>query len=148
MTLLPKWAQDAKKIREAATPGPWLLNEDIGSVHAASGESIATAGKYADVPEEFYANAQLIAQAPETQARLERALEVALKALKEIADRKGMTNLHDCCVTKSCTPIFDDNTQVGHCAFQFGVNRGFDESAEDAKEALAQIHALGEEGRG
>lgn len=58
------------------------------------------------------------------------------EALEGVARYQGMTNLHDCCVDKTCTPIFEDGELVGHCAFAFGVNRGFNECAGIARAAL------------
>jgi hypothetical protein len=58
------------------------------------------------------------------------------QALQEIANREGMTQLHDCCADRSCVPVFFDAEQVAHCLFQFGVNRGFNECASDARAAL------------
>jgi hypothetical protein len=58
------------------------------------------------------------------------------EALEEIAKREGMTQLHDCCVDRSCVPVFFDSEKVGHCLFQYGVNRGFNECASDARAAL------------
>lgn len=70
-----------------------------------------------------------LAQLAAENARLREALE-------GVARYQGMTNLHDCCVDKTCTPIFEDGELVGHCAFGFGVNRGFNECAGIARAAL------------
>lgn len=57
-------------------------------------------------------------------------------ALEQISGYYNMTKLHDCCVEKTCTPIFEGGKKVGHCAFGFGVNRGFNECAGIARAAL------------
>jgi hypothetical protein len=64
-------------------------------------------------------------------ARLREALEL-------IAKREGMTQLHDCCVDRSCVPVFFDAEKVANCLFQYGVNRGFNECASDARAALRE----------
>jgi hypothetical protein len=54
------------------TPGPWIVSE-IGSVHGSDGKAILSGGEY--VGGESYANARLIAAAPELleQLKLVRA---------------------------------------------------------------------------
>jgi hypothetical protein len=75
----------------------------------------------------------------EERDSLQERLAVAVGALTEIADREGMTNLGSCCVDKICQEVWDDGEKIAHCAFSFGVNRGFNTSAADAREALAKI---------
>jgi hypothetical protein len=62
-----------------------------------------------------------------------------LSALETIAAHAGMTNLGECCVDKTCTPVYEDGEKISHCQFSFGVNRGFNTCAAEAKEALAGI---------
>lgn len=60
-------------------------------------------------------------------------------ALKTIAETDGMTQLHSCCVNKTCEPAYDDDGEkVSHCLFQYGVSRGYNENASLAKDALAE----------
>lgn len=58
------------------TPGPWTLDQsDLGIVIDAEGDPIQTAGSGNVVSEEGYANACLIAAAPDLLAACELALE-------------------------------------------------------------------------
>lgn len=65
----------------------------------------------------------------EENARLREALEA-------VASYYGKTNLHSCCVDRTCRPIWEYGQVVDHCAFRFGVNRGFNECAGIARAAL------------
>lgn len=71
---------------------------------------------------------------------LKSRLAVAVGALEEVASHAGMTNLGGCCVDKSCHPMYEDGEKVAHCSFGFGVNRGFNECASTASEALKAIN--------
>jgi hypothetical protein len=71
---------------------------------------------------------------------LKRALsreEKLVDALKNIKGQEGMTNIGSCCVDKSCHPYYSDGEKLSHCAFGFGVNRGFNSCAAEAEQALA-----------
>lgn len=72
----------AVKLRlERATPGPWRIRPDIGSIHGPDGEAIKTGGEYFK-GDEPWANAELIAAAPDDLATL---LKVCMLMKKEIA---------------------------------------------------------------
>lgn len=57
-------------------------------------------------------------------------------ALVDIENHIDKTNFHDCCVTKTCQPIYEDGKKVAYCTFQYGVNRGFGELGHIARAAL------------
>lgn len=74
---------------------------------------------------------------------LEQATALA-SALEAIASHKDQTNLGECCVNKTCQPVYDDGEKVAHCSFQYGVNRGFNTCAYPASEALSNWTAFRE----
>ena len=100
MTLLPKWAQDAKRVREAATrllpPKPL---EDDGTCFycpVCEGEGTVDDHQIVEFDTELaayvhcygigdsYTNLEkFIQQSPQTQERLERALELAIDTLTD-----------------------------------------------------------------
>jgi len=75
-----------------------------------------------------------------SRAKLAR-VDGLVKALTNIAGYAGQTNFAECCVNKSCTPLYIHDEMMAHCTFQGGVNRGFDTCAEIATKALKDFGA-------
>lgn len=84
MTLLPKFALEAKKLREAATPGPWKTDKDhdVITKKSENGMHRMVCGSYSLYPTEN--DAAFIAASPKNQELLERALELAIQALSRL----------------------------------------------------------------
>lgn len=89
---LPKWALEAKARRQAALPGPWRVETDdyirdeeleVMGIYSGNKRIVETdCGVY---PPKLN-DAEFIASCPETQERFEKALEIALNALVELAN--------------------------------------------------------------
>lgn len=70
------------------------------------------------------------------------ALEECVTALEQIKQHKGNTNIGTCCVFQHCQPVYEDNEKIANCSFQYGVNRGFNECAFPAEDALTKVRTL------
>lgn len=68
----------------------------------------------------------------------EQRISKLREALKNIKGYSGQTNLGRCCVEKSCAPVFENGEKVAYCAFQYGVNRGYESCAGEAAFALQE----------
>lgn len=96
MTKIQSLILGMKKLRERITPGPWYIDEVDSGVSAVrtrvtrkDGYPLHVAhanyfGKFRR-EDEHVDNAKFIAAAPTNQERLERALEIAVEALENIA---------------------------------------------------------------
>ena len=86
-----------REIRERlsrATPGPWRVRPDIGSIHGPDGKAIQTGGEHF-TGEEPWANAHLVANTPsdleyllDLLAERDRQVRVMKNALEEIKRHK------------------------------------------------------------
>lgn len=74
----------------------------------------------------------------------EQEVDLIVKALRDIAEKDGMTMFAECCVENDCRPEYRDGKQVAACTHQSGVNRGYGECARIAKEALSAWDAAQE----
>ena len=135
-------AQYAEDITRAAEDNAHLLaliTEALTAAYTERDEARATATLWesrANAKRVDYINRladDLGAARDEAQAEVARLRET----LERIANCAGKTQLADCCVTKTCTGHYEGGERVSYCAFQYGVARGFNECASDAKEALS-----------
>lgn len=63
-------------------------------------------------------------------------LSPVVESAKQIKSTKGMTQLANCCVSKTCTSVWENGEHVANCGFQWGVLRGHNENASCAEQAL------------
>lgn len=81
-----------------------------------------------------------LSDAQERSLELFRAKTPRLQnALEAIIQKRGMTQLSECCVHKNCSPLYDEGEKIANCKWQAGVARGFNECADIASEALAKL---------
>lgn len=133
---LPQWALDARKLREAATPGPWRATQTpwpriIQTNHITRDiREIADLGDHYGIPttRQVEEDASFIAAAPTNQELLERALELALTALSEAGNY-----LHWHTDDLSGDDLVGDGRRT----------RSFNRITSEIEQAIAQIHALG-----
>lgn len=138
-----------KELAKAASPGVW--DYDDGNCEVETLEErrhIALVCNDNDTqyvehlrPVDWECDGYYIAAAnPATVLRLIEALEVATEAIKEIEAKKDKTRLHECCVNNTCMEVYKGSHKVANCAFQYGVNQGYLDSADLAQEALNKIY--------
>lgn len=102
------WLDEIKKRMAAATPGPWMFNEDT-RIHCGKENGHETLGEIVcEVPDDTYSrpareyDAHFIANAPTDIDRLVKALEIAMGAMRiDIAGAGPLTG-----------PIYHENIRT------------------------------------
>lgn len=129
MTTLPFWILEAKRLRQKATPGPWDWSDyGIYSTTQIDGPPGLQAPRQI-CSEVLLSDVEFISSAPTIQAKMERALEIALEAL-QLARRQLDNIKYE--LYGSVYTLEDDEFET-----TFFVR-------DCAEKALAEIAALGE----